>query len=310
MSRRTIFHAIAALMIATPWAALLAAWEARERRHAIEDAHARNASAWERSFQERGLPVPDHPRDGWWMGEVRCVPDPELGWRLAERHAPELDVEPSGLQREGAGRGRKVLVTGGSVAVGAGASTREATYFARLARALDREVVVVAAGAWKVEQEILALRRVMPVERPATVVMLTGLNNLTIGPDSRARGAGSSCVKDEADRARDFLNDVDEATAIVGTELVVVLQPALETKDPLTAVEQRLTQGAERTRLVRQGLARVREGLSGRARCGRLRFLDLSGAFAGEPTTMLDEWHFADPGHTIVADRLAEFLGQ
>ena len=50
-------------------------------------------------------------------------------------------------------------------------------------------------------------------------------------------------------------------------------------------------------------------GLRDLARSGGATFIDCSDVFATErATTFTDLWHFADPGHALLADRLAPAL--
>jgi lysophospholipase L1-like esterase len=260
--------------------------------------------AWRASFDERGLPAPAEPREGWFGERWKNVPDPELGWRLPPLSAPgRYEIDADGLQVEGAGP--TLLVTGGSVAAGFCASAQETTWFARLARRRGVRVVVCAAGAWRSSQEVAALRRHLPSARPAVALMLTGVNDLTLDTPFESND-------DVPTRARRLLSNIAlaaSAASAQGVPLTVALQPMLTSKEPLTEAERPLTRGdPRRTQRLREAYASVRAGLDEQQRQGALTFIDLSRAFDGQPTTFIDDAHFTDPGHAIVADALAQAL--
>lgn len=272
-----------------------------------------NRRAWEATFRERGLPVPPGgPRDGYWGARLPpWARDPELGWFEAEAHLPGLvEQDAQGVQRvEAPGARRHVLILGASVAWGAYASTLEATYFARLVRRLDARgcpvrVSVLAAGAWTSENELKALRRRGLALAPDVVLFLNGLNEFTQGQGSEDERVGSYLARMR--EARDTLR-------ARGGGVVFVLQPFLLQKRNPSRLERRIleltidrsTPGA----LLRNGYPRLRAGLAELAREGGAHFIDCSDVFAAEPaTTFTDIWHFSDPGHRLLAERLAAGL--
>ncbi len=263
-------------------------------------------TAWNATFIERGLPlpVPARPREGWWGVDLPSRPDPELVWRIQEKRAEgRFDIGEDGLQVEG--EGPTLLVTGGSVAAGSCASTKETTWFARLARRTGRRVVVAATGGWVSSQEVSALRRFLPRVRPDVVLMLTGLNDLTVSFIEEGEGGTQ-----EERRAR-FLANVERAAALArdaGATLVIALQPLIADKR-LTPVEQTLLRSdSEQSKNLRASYEELRSGLRALEARGLLRFFDVSRVFEGQPTTFVDLWHFSDPGQAILADRLAEAL--
>jgi lysophospholipase L1-like esterase len=267
-----------------------------------------NRMAWEANFSERGLPAPPGgPRDGYWGARMPPqVKDPAIGWHEAEAHLPGLvDEDAAGLQRWGrADAPRHLLILGGSVAWGAYASTEDATWFARMGRWLaasgsPARITVLAAGAWTSDHELKALKFRGLALAPDVVMFLDGMNDFTLGTAS------------EDERVTAYLERMREARDLVrarGAAVVFVLQPSLLKKDR-SRLEDRLLElsldSAAQAR-VRQGYARIRTGLRELARAEGTTFIDCSGVFAAEPTTTFtDLWHFADPGHALLAERLA-----
>lgn len=77
----------------------------------------------------------------------------------------------------------------------------------------------------------------------------------------------------------------------------------------LTPAEEALVpSGSARAAALRESYEGLRAGLRALEARGVLRFVDVSRIFEGQPTTFVDLWHFADPGHAILADRLAEAI--
>ena len=302
--------AFTAVMLAIPAIGLAGLWLAG-RMLVKPSGEELNRMAWEAGFSERGLRVPPGgPRDGYWGARMPGqVKDPDLGWREAEAHIPGLvEEDAEGFQRlESPAPRAHVLVVGGSVAWGAYASAVETTYFAQLARRLAAEgwpvrITVLGAGAWTSEQELHALQLRGLALSPDVVMILDGLNDLTLGNGT------------EDERVTAYLGRMREARDLVratGARAVFVLQPMLLNKRR-SAIEERvleLSLDAAGQARVRSGYARMRAGLQELATADGVSFIDCSGAFDAEPaTTFTDLWHFPDPGHTILADRLARAL--
>lgn len=304
--------AFTAATLAIPLAGAVAlAWYAHARLGQLPSGEALNRRAWTANFRERGLPVPPGgPRDGYWGARMPPqTKDPDLGWREAEAHMPGLvEEDAAGLQRlETPGARAHLLIIGGSVAWGAYASSIETTYFARLARALAAhghpvKISVLAAGAWTSEHEWKALRQRGLALSPDVVMFFDGLNDFTLGNAS------------EDERVTAYLSRMREARDLArarGAHVVFALQPMLLNKSR-TAIEDRILElslDAAGQARVRNGYARIRSGLQELARGDGTSFVDCSGVFDGErATTFTDLWHFPDPGHTLVADRLAPAL--
>ncbi len=98
--------------------------------------------AFEATFRERGLPVPESdPREGYWGDRLkRKTPDRRLGWReTADRRPGRVEVDEQGCQhfRSDAPPRARILILGGSVAWGAYASSDQTVYFAALGRVLE-----------------------------------------------------------------------------------------------------------------------------------------------------------------------------
>ena len=137
---------------------------------------------------------------------------------------------------------------------------------------------------------------------PDLVLIFDGLNDLTLGNAS------------EDERVTAYLSRMREARDLVrarGARLVLALQPMLLNKRR-TAIEERvlgLSLDPAGQARVRNGYARIRTGLQELAKGEGTSFIDCSGVFDGQrATTFTDLWHFPDPGHALLADRLAPAL--
>jgi len=298
--------AFTALMMLISAAGVWGLWLAK-RRFILPAGEALNRMAWEANFSERDLPIPPGgPRDGFWGARMPPqVKDPEVGWLEAEAHLPGLvEEDAAGLQRWGpADAPRHVLILGGSVAWGAYASSGEAAYFAQMGRLLAAQgspvrITVLAAGAWTSVNELAALRERGLALHPDAVMFLDGLNDLTLGKGSADALAGAYLQRMR--EARDLLRPE-------GIPIVFVLQPWLLDKGR-SRIEDRvlkLSLDEDGQARVRDGYAQMRAGLLELAQGGGATFIDGSNVFAGErATTFTDLWHFADPGHALLADRL------
>jgi lysophospholipase L1-like esterase len=286
-------------------------WFWRSRQDQPPSGKKLNRAAWEASFTERRLPVPpDGPRDGYWGKRMPpWTKDPEIGWHESEVHLPGLvDQDAHGLQRvEVPGARWHVLIVGASVAWGAYASSIEETYFVWLARRLEKagrpvRLTVMAAGAWTSDNELKAFRRRGVEALPDVVLFLNGMNDLTQG-----KGVG------DEDRIRRYLDHMHEARDIARTKdilAVFALQPALSGKRIKTRIEERILElMADKSAFVPTAYPRMLTGLKGLASEPGTHVLDCSNAFSSErATTFTDIWHFADPGHRLLAECLVQGL--
>jgi lysophospholipase L1-like esterase len=235
--------------------------------------------------------------------------DPEVGWHESEAHIPGLvEQDASGLQRwEAPGARHHILILGASVAWGAYASTIRETYFARLGERLAESglpvrLTVMAAGAWTSENELKSFRGRGLALSPDVALFLNGMNDLTQGKD----------VPEDV-RVRGYLDHMHEARDLAETKgiaAVFALQPALVGKHHKTRLEERVLElMADKGAFVPTAYPRMREGLLGLASHPGTAVVDCSDAFSRErATTFTDIWHFADPGHRLLAECLAAGL--
>ena len=108
--------------------------------------------------------------------------------------------------------------------------------------------------------------------------------------------------------------NVDEGAEFsrsLGSQLLVVLQPALFEKTSRTETEDKLLAGALSVHASADALpdsyGTIRAGLNQRARNGAILFLDCSRIFNSEAaTTFSDMWHFSDFGHNILASMMIQ----
>lgn len=130
-----------------------------------------------------GKPLTDEP------GSVRLQLDPALGFRLApDRDAPGIRIGPLGLRGAPFSRAKppgtyRIVLTGGSVAFGWGASGDEACVAPKLAALLstpERPVEVLNAGcpAYSFTQEFLWVSVELLDYEPDLVISLTGHNDI------------------------------------------------------------------------------------------------------------------------------------
>lgn len=332
--RRGVYASIPSLLcvllIATVYVYLTSDSRARKRGQEL------NLTAWERSYVERGLPVPaGGPRCGYWGAKLRpMVKMPGIGWYTPEhRLKGVLEVDARGMQHyESSARDpARVLIIGGSTAFASYSSSIETSYFHLLGEALESRGIpvridVFACGAWKAKQEVRALEMVIEEIAPDLVVHLNGLNDLTVGVTSEAlfedeaepahgsRRGGPRHAGDYERRVTDYLRLLREAAGIArahGSELLVVLQPSLLERRPPSAFERRVVRGSLKhlgpIAVLRESYQRMREGLRALEAEGQLSFLDASQAFNREKfTTFADMYHFGDVGHQILADSMLD----
>lgn len=295
-----------------------------------------NKKAWEASYRERNLPVPESgPREGYWGARLGSkVPDAVLGWHEPEIHLDGLvDVDAAGRQyyRSKGKDPRRLLIIGGSVAFGANASSISRTYFNVIGSELEKkglpvEITVVAAGAWKSLQEIRALGRNLEELKPDLVIFLNGLNDLTNGSTSRTLYGQPTTTHDGSpwtivyhshdyeQRVLDYLANMKVArymTAERGVRMLVVLQPSLNERSHRSRIEDKLlamTLEAHTSAGALSGsYSAMAQGLESMNRRGQLAFFDASTLFDAESETVFtDIWHFTDPGHRMLGKAMAD----
>ena len=297
-----------------------------------------NRTAWISAFVERGLAVPKHgPREGYWGSRLgNKVFHPTLAWWEPTRrwdHFFQFDAR--GLQHFRADKPRQtVLVVGASVAAGAYASEERTTYFAVLGRSLERRqipthIVVTASGAWKSSQEVRAAHIYATEFKPDLIVLLNGLNDLTIGENAETlhwarAGAGPDAMWEKSPnhdgkfeaRVRNYQANVLKAISIAkntGAILLVVLQPSLTERTEPTRLEQIIRDRTLATvgplHELQASYQAIRQWLTVQAEAGSLLFFDASRMFNGEAETMFtDLWHFPDPGHELLGETMARVI--
>jgi len=274
-----------------------------------------NRVAWEESYRERGLPVPEGgPREGYWGDRIKPMNlacDPLVYCEREQARPGAYAIDAEGFQHAGpVDAPFRVLVLGGSVAFGAYASEEAETYFAKLAdglaaRGLPTRVDVLAAAAWVSGHELAAFLLRGGEAAPQVAVFLDGLNDLTnqdyLEPQARVR------------TYRQNVSGAREAARALGIDVVFALQPWPDAKKELTPIEERLVEltfakHPDQSREVRlRSYAEMREALADLAQEPGTFFVDCSGAFADEKaTTFADYWHFSDPGHSLLARCLVD----
>lgn len=303
-----------------------------------------NKAAWEATFLERGETIPESgPRDGYGgtrLNHNRDHPDRAVRFIVKPARSPGLfDIDENGEQHWSAsapGKKTRIAIVGASVAWGAYASSVDRTYFAVVGRELEArglpvEFDIVATGAWKSSQELAALRWYLKRQSPSWIVLLDGLNDLTIGATvdsfvnenvTFADGRVATHVGDYEARVLSYLSNMEQAAALadgVGARLLVVLQPSLIEKAHWTRLEEVLARNTLASFPSGEQMAlcygAMRHGLAQLERAGKLSWLDASHPFDQETaTTFTDIWHFADRGQELLgkamAGRIAELLAK
>jgi len=322
-AKHVAFAAVPSLLAV---AVIGAAWVMLEpHKSAEQKGKELNERAWQATFSERRLPIPESgPREGYWgsLTEPYLRTTSDSSWRLADVHVPgRIEVDAEGMQhfRPTADEQRRILIIGGSVAWGAYASSIDATYFSVLGRTLERlgapaTIDVLAAPAWKSTHELDALSLSEAASRIDLVIVLDGLNDLIpLKPgDSHDGNFGPSLIR--------YLDNIDRMARLCSDrrcKLLVVLQPSLSERARPTALEQECQKASREDVTPRPGqlsfgqaLAMsfdfLRKALGDRQTLGNLYFFDATRLFDREKaTTFCDAWHFADPGHAIVGEALA-----
>lgn len=276
-----------------------------------------NDIAWKATFTERNLPVPPNgPREGFWGARsAQRVFDPDsLMGREGKVSIPGLlEVDDQGLQHAGPADGfPHLLIIGASVAYGANSSSIDTVYFVRLAELLKPvlprlRITVLARGGCVSTSEVAAFILRGQKIKPDAVMFCDGLNDLTNIPEG----------DDPAIKALDYVRNMKMAqqVALERKEVCIfALQPFLGTKKHKTALERRLLDlthpDYEQTyNFIYQATAqRLNELAQEHPR--ESYFVDCSGTFDDAfETTFVDQWHFADAGHELLAHRMASALG-
>jgi lysophospholipase L1-like esterase len=203
-----------------------------------------------------------------------------------------------------------ILIIGNSVAFGAYSSSIEKTYFSLILERLkplfpSAKISIMAFGGSRSDHDLaaFALRGVSLC--PDIVVFLNGLNDLV-------HPVHPGCT-DFKVYVRNYLRNMKIAQHIAGlhkTPIVFALQPFLGTKKK-TKLEQRILELSRNNyeEVINPHYRDMGEGLEQLAKDRWTTFIDCSGVCDNErATTFADQWHFSDPGHALLATKLAEEL--
>lgn len=263
--------------------------------------------AWEATYLERGLGVPpEGPREGFMMSRLdKPVKDLLLGWRAPETNLPPLIViDKNGMQHYGkADSSFRILILGGSVGFGSYASDEEHTYFANLVKKLQKhnlevKVTNYSTGAWTSHQEINALLYRGLAQEPHLVLLVDGLNDLTLNNDLSFQQKINDYLRNVA-----FVKKFCQAQNILA---VCALQPFLPYKKIISSFESVILQRNDfNVPEIIEAYALMRDGLR-RLNGDGFYFIDSSNVLSDEKfTTFTDFWHFTDIGHELLAEYLA-----
>ncbi len=262
--------------------------------------------AWKSSFSERGLGIPPGgPREGL-RGEgitpVNCaVSDCNF-----KKNIPGLiEVDANGFQR--LGKLEKpypsILIIGGSVAWGAGASDIANTYFSRLYDMLkdeypDTGISVLAAYASTSGTDLSYFVNKGLDTKPDIVVFLNGLNDITVKGSLRQSDAS------------DYILNMKIAERLAernGITTVIVRQPFPGGKKHKTELEERIL-GLSRDdydKTIVPLYNYIGHALEKMAETEGIYYIDAADCFENETaTTFNDQWHFSDPGHRLLAEKI------
>ncbi|MEW6143634.1 MAG: SGNH/GDSL hydrolase family protein [Thermodesulfobacteriota bacterium] len=263
-------------------------------------------TAWEASFSERGLIVPPGgPREGL-RGEgvtpLRCAVS-DCGFKkLVPGY---IEVNDGGIQTVGvtANPYPHILIVGGSVAWGAGASDIANTYFSRLYGMLkneypDMRISVLAYYGSTSNTDLSSFVQNGLDMNPDVVLFLNGLNDLTVKGQIRHTDAS------------DYILNMKTAARIAernGIPVVIVRQPFPGEKNHKTDLEERIMELSNKDydKVVTPLYNHIGKALEEMAKRDGIYYIDAADCFAGEmATTFNDQWHFSDPVHELLAERI------
>lgn len=263
-------------------------------------------TAWEASFTERGMSAPPGgPREGIWgegITPLRCAMS-DCAFRKSVPGV--IEVDDRGFQTVGTKEAPypHILIVGGSVAWGAGASDIGNTYFSRLLEMLkdqypDASISVLAYYGSTSGTDLGAfVRRGLDAE-PDIVVFINGLNDLTVKGQSRQTDAS------------DYILNMKTAALIAGRNGIpaaVVRQPFPGGKTNKTELEKRIMELSNKDyeKTITPLYKHIGKLLEETARAGEIYYIDAADCFNDETaTTFNDQWHFSDPGHELLARKI------
>jgi len=259
--------------------------------------------AWNASFTERGLEVPEKgPRDG--RNGDRITPK-----RCSISDCKHLSAIPGIIEIDEYGfqyAGRKeeaspnILIIGGSVAWGAAASDIENTYFDKLYHKLNTKypdigISVLASASSTSGTDLYSFVNKGIGKNPDIVIFLNGLNDITV-QEAVVKNAG------------DYILNMKTAIKIAdlsGIKTVIIRQPYPGSKKIKTDFEKRIMEISEdeyektiipHYKYIGAGLQKIADGEN-------VYYIDAAGCFENESeTTFSDQWHFSDPGQELLAE--------
>ncbi|HKQ33213.1 MAG TPA: SGNH/GDSL hydrolase family protein, partial [Thermodesulfobacteriota bacterium] len=144
--------------------------------------------AWEASFSERGLRIPaGGPREGLRGEGVTPLKCAASDCNFSKLVPGIIELNDDGVQSVGKGENPypHILIVGGSVAWGAGASDISNTYFSKLYGMLkndypDTRISVLAYYGSTSNTDLISFVRKGLDTKPDLVIFLNGLNDLTV----------------------------------------------------------------------------------------------------------------------------------
>lgn len=266
-------------------------------------------AAWEASFTERGLEVPESgPRDGKTGDRIsknRCM---VTDCRQPGMIPGVIEIDEFGYQNAGDSEDASpsILIIGGSVAWGAAASDIENTYFYKLYELLKENYpevgISVLAGAGSTSsKDLYAFVNKGIDKNPDLVIFLNALNDITVN-DSDIKSAGNYVLN---------MRTAAQIAERNGIDMVIVRQPFPGNKKTKTELEKRILELSKEDyeenmisvyKYIGVGLEKI-EGREG------IYYIDAGGCFDDESaTTFSDQWHFSDPGQELLAECMYDGL--
>lgn len=263
-------------------------------------------TAWEASFTERGLEVPaGGPREGLRGEGVTPLKCAASDCNFSKLVPGIIDSNDDGLQSVGKGENPypHILIVGGSVAWGAGASDISNTYFSKLYGMLkndfpDTRISVLAYYGSTSNTDLISFVRKGLDVKPDIVVFINGLNDLTVKGQLRQTDAS------------DYILNMKTAALIAersGIPTIIVRQPFPGGKKFKTDLEKRIMELSNKDyeKVITPLYKHIGKVLEEMAKSGEIYYIDAADCFSNETaTTFNDQWHFSDPGQEILAERI------
>jgi len=263
-------------------------------------------TAWKASFSERGLAVPTGgPREGLRGEGVTPLKCAASDCNFSKLVPGIIELNDDGIQSVGKGENPypHILIVGGSVAWGAGASDIANTYFSKLYGMLkndypDTRISVLAYYGSTSNTDLISFVRKGLDVKPDIVVFINGLNDLTVKGQLRQTDAS------------DYILNMKTAALIAGRNgmpIVIVRQPFPGGKKFKTDLEKRIMELSNKDyeKVITPLYNHMGKALEEMAKAEGIYYIDAAGCFEDETaTTFNDQWHFSDPGHKLLAERI------